>query len=401
MVPSATRPRQARSIRNDERILDAALALADEVGWAGMSVARVAERAGLSRPAVLDRFAARPQIAAAVWRARLAEPIHSALAAVVDAATPAEGQVDVDSLSRALTAFAVPDEHLRAAAELMLVARYDRRMAAALDKTLTPTLAAWVNPGRGTAARTAAAIRAYVINLALGLLLEGRRHPLGDLPFQAEFARLADAIAHPAPPVALPRRRPPHLAEINHFDTGDDGVNAVLYATLFEVGSRGFDATTIDLIIKASGRTRGFIFSRFPTKQAIFLDAVQRHTEVSASLFEVYLQALAEKTSEGIAEAVATRELMRPECRLMNTFALELYRLAWHDPGISASMDSGFAPVVADRIAKRPELSPPEARASVVLDIARGHGLLVLAVLCDDAWALPYDVVTVPLLGAH
>lgn len=399
MAPSATRSRQERSVRNDERILDAALALADDTGWAGLSVARVAERAGLSRPAVLDRFAGRPEIAAAVWRYRLAEPVHAALSAVVDAATPPAGGVDADALGRSLMAFAVPDRPLRAAAELILVGRYERRVAGALGKTITPAIAGWVSPGRGAAARTAAAVRAYAINLALGLLLEGRRHALDDLSFSREFALLADALARPAQPVPLPRRRPPHLAEISHFDTGDDGVDAVLYATLFEVGSRGFEATTIDVIIKASGRTRGFIFSRYPTKQAIFLDATQRHSEVSASLFDVYLQALAGQTSEGIADAVATRELMRPECRLMNTFALELYRLAWHDPVVCAAMDAGFAPVIADRIAKRRDLSKAEARASVVMEIARGHGPLVLAVLDEVAWSLPYDVVTVPLLA--
>ena len=113
--------RQARSIRNDTAIHDAVISLADTEGWQGMSLQRVAQAAGLSRPSVLTRYRGRSEAAAAAWSERLDGPVRHALAVVIEAADTAARSSEGSALRTAMRPFIDPGQDMRAAAERILV----------------------------------------------------------------------------------------------------------------------------------------------------------------------------------------------------------------------------------------------------------------------------------------
>lgn len=392
------RPRQARSVANDERVLDAALHLADEEGWRGLSVTQVADTAGVSRTVVLTRFKDRSAIGAGLWTQSLATRLRSALSILITACSQADQALTAQALSQALEPFARPDRHMRAAAELLLVGRYEPTVALAIEATLAQDVARWLETGRGTRGRSQAAVRAFSCSIALGLLVEARRQPLDHLDLDPEFAKLAAAFAHPAPPAELPKAHARHLDRVDNFDTGNPDLNSLLRATLEEVAAHGYEAATIDQIVRLTTRSTGFLFSRYSNKRELFLDAQAKYSERAALLNEKFIREVATTHGLGIADAVATRELMRPERRQVMTVALEMYRLAWHDPEILATVDAGFEEIFALYRDQMPDRTPPQIEAALVIELARGNGPLILAGLSDTAWKLPFDVVTRPLL---
>lgn len=391
------RPRQSRSVANDARVLNAASRLADMEGWRGLSVSQVAEAAGVSRTVVLTRFKDRPAIGAGLWTHSLGPIVSRDLVRLVGLCSLDEQPLTPDALWQALEPFAQPDQQMRAAAELLLVGRYEPTVGLAIEGTLAVDLAQWLDTGRGTKARSRAAVCAFACNVALGLLLEARRRPLDDLDFDVEMGHLARVLARPADPAALPRASAGHLDRVDNFDTGDPDLNTLLRATLQEVAERGYEAATFERIVQATTHTTGFIFSRYSNKRELFLDAQLRYSAQAAQLNESLIRAVAAEHGIGIAEAVATRELMRPERRYVMNIILEMYRLSWHDSEIMAALDSGFEEVVNLYREQMPDRTPEQTEAALVMEIARGQGPLVLAGLSDTAWKLPYDVVTVPL----
>jgi AcrR family transcriptional regulator len=392
----ATR-RQARSVHNDLRILDAALDLTDRAGWKGLNVTQVAEVSGLSRPTVRARFTERPAIAVGLWSMRVVAPLTEALEQVVKACSQHE-PLDATTLSAALGPFIHPSRELRAAAELLIVGRYEPTLGAAIATTLVPEIERWLDPRWASDRGVGAARRAFGLILALGLLIEVRRHPAVDVDFSIEMANLATAFSSPVAPAVLPDTTAPHLDRVANFETGDDALDELLHATLEHVAREGYEAATIEHIAASTQRTEGFIFSRYPNKRELFLDANRRYSEVASSLNEAFLRAVAEASSAGLAEAATTRELMRPERRTIMTVSLELYRLSWHDPDVLDAIDAGYEDVIRQHAAQVPEMSSGHHRAWMLLELARGNGPLLLGGLSDIAWNLPYDTVTVPLV---
>jgi len=155
MSPRGRTP-QRRVLRNDERILDAALELLADSGWGAFTLVAVGARAGLSKRPVLDRFASREVLAATLWRQRLASPLTDALVPLLSG--------DVESLDT----FLRPNPALNAAAELLVVRQYEPRVLTAVNLTLSPLLVDALDPPRP---RADAARTGYLLMLALGLLL--------------------------------------------------------------------------------------------------------------------------------------------------------------------------------------------------------------------------------------
>ena len=390
--------RQARSIRNDERILDAATEIAATDGWAGLVPARVAERAGLSHPAVSARFADRSEIGANVWRERLAAPVIAHLQAVLDAAgLMPHGEADPRTLARVMRPFIEPDTTMRAAAELLVESNFDPAVRRSVHESLGATLAQWLAPAPRRLSKPDAARRSVMIITALGALLEARRQEGTRFHLQTEWDRLCAAFAAPESIEALPEVHFEHWDGVFDFDTGDALLDRLLEATRDEIGRNGYEATTIDDIAKAAGRTKGLVFSRYPSKKQLFNDTVTRFTKAMYDLNEQAWGQMLEVASSGAAEAVLYRELMRPGREHLRAFSLEQYRLSWHDPDMRASVTHAMSDVIKARMDADPTRPRRELQADVFIGAAQGVGVLLMASIYPDAWALPYQHITVPM----
>ena len=398
LVPRSAppRPRQARSIANDARILDAVVARLDAAGWEETSITAIAAQAGLTHPAVLDRYADRAAAVVSAWRERIAPDFHRALADVI-AAT--DGQpVSATDLLHALEYFLYPTPEARAAAEVLRGARYDATLAAAVEETLAAELRAWLTPVRGRLTRAQAARHGFAIGLALGVLIESRRRvPEADIDFTPDLANIASALSARILPVRLPAERAEHLFDPPRFDLQDPALEDLLAANLAEVGEFGYESATVKRIATRAGYTTGLIFRRYDNKLALFLDATQRMLTNSGVANQEFQRRIAETTSTGIADATLTREFMRPELKQLRTITYEQYRLSWHDAQMQDAVVAAQEEILAFYMGAVPGMTVEQARARAFLALARGAGIGLVAELYPPAAELPYDVVSLPL----
>lgn len=384
-------------MRNHEALLDAATRCLDEEGWAGLALGRVSKVAGLSISPARARFTDRNGLAVALWRERLAGPAVSALTQLVGLA--GSGQpVEAGALGLALAPFVRPDRTMRCAVELVIVARYEPTVGTAVRESLGPVLDDALTPMRGRLARADAARRAYLLIVALGLLLEGRRPGVAELDLSTVLQSTAAALSASTAPARLPAASATHLDAGAVFATGDPAWDRLLQASLDEIGSRGYDAATVDVIARASGSSQGLLFGRYATKRDLFLDATRRMLGEATALNVAFQERIGESHSLGIAEAVMLREWMDPRRFALRTIGLEQYRVGWHDPEMQAAMDAEQAPVV-ERLLELWSAEDGRAAGLARVHLARaaGMGPLLLADLHPEAYLLPYDVVTEPL----
>ena len=404
-TPDTAAPRQGRAILNDERILDAAVRLADQEGWHGLLIARVADAAGLSRRTVSDRVPDRQALATRVWSQRLAPVVIDALGRLVQAMSPDSGSgspsVDAQRLGQAMEAFTEPDERMRAAAELLIVAGFDPLLHLAVHDTVGTALAQWLTPTPGLVSDADAARRGYVIATALGCLLEARRQEGVRIDLTAEWEQLCAGLTAPDADQAL--ESPVPEVHFDHWDgafdfaTGDPAQDRLLEATRDEIGHKGYDAATIDSIVAASGRTKGLLFGRYPSKKQLFNDVTDRYTKGMYDLNEQAWERMLQTMPPAIAEAVLLREFMRPGREHLWVFALEQYRLSWHDRDMREAVAASMAEAIANRMESDPTRTPEQWQATLFVAAAQGIGTMLLGSCYDQAWTLPYQVMTIPL----
>lgn len=204
----------------------------------------------------------------------MAGPLLNALTSLI-AITEAR-PITASDLRAGLTSFVEPDETMRAASELLLVAGRDSSLNRAVAETLGPSFTQWFTPQRSRVTRVQAARNAFVVSMALGFIFEARRHGTFDVDFTEIFGRLAAALNNPSGPAPLPSARADYLDAPISFETGELDWDAALTATLHCVRDLGYEAATIDAITAESGYSRTVIFSRYSSKQELFFDATER-----------------------------------------------------------------------------------------------------------------------------
>jgi AcrR family transcriptional regulator len=300
-------------------------------------------------------------------------------------------------LTIALDVFARPSTAIRAATELVIASQFDPALAKAVARQLATTVQVWCTPVRKNPTPEIAAKRAYLLCLALGLVLAHVRADAAELELGDQQQSLFEALSTSRAPVALPKARAKYLDASVAFDTGDIALDSLLQATLDEVAARGFDGATTSSIARAAGCSDGLIFARYPSKLALFLDASKRQQAISFRNYDAYQTEVRTKHGMGIADAVAIREVQRPHVSAQRATYLEQIRISWHDDELQLALVAEFDQFVADATAADPAWAPANSPANLHVSIALGFGLSLLPVLHPEAWSLPYDVVTMPL----
>jgi len=392
------RPPQARVERNRGRILDAAVLELSEGGWDALRPARAGARAGLSRRPAESRFPDRSALAAAVWTERLDRPLTEALATTLRAAGLLEDGGDPVALPVAIRAFQCPDTPLQAAAELLVLSHFNSELRARVQAGAGAAVSAWVIAEDASLSPPESARRAYVLALALGLLLHARRPGVGELDLTLPASALLAALTADVAPALLPAVDAPHLDAPPEFGTGEPPHEDLLRAVLDEVLERGFDGATVDRIVRRAGVSEGYMFARYPTKSELFHTALRVYRRRGYEVNEAFMTRLAAETSPAIAEAVTIREIMSPEYSRLRTMDLEQIRVPWHAPELSRKIEAELEALTAAVRPSVPGVPEQERLASIHWELALGAGCSLLPALAPEAWRLPFDVVTVPLL---
>ena len=352
----------------------------------------------------------RPQRSAADQAAAALASQVDTLRDAVAATAAASARVDLEVLRAsgpseawftvALAAFARPEPLLRAAAELLIISQFDPALADQVRTQAAERMARWCAPTGENVNPRKAAQRAYVLSVSLGLLAAHHRVDSGSLQLDREESSLLAALSTESEPVNLPQSPASHLADRSPLATGDRALDALLEATLAEVGAHGFDGATVDSIAKAAGCSDGLVFSRYESKLALFLDATRRQQADSWRANDAFQQKIADLHGHAIADAVAIRELQRPEYHAQRALYLEQIRLSWHDASLRDAQGAEYDAFIAEARAIDPTGVPIDDPAALHVSIAVGFGLALLPLLLPNAWDLPYDVVTIPL-AAH
>lgn len=397
-VPRRRRRRDARD--NDALILDAALVLAGTEGWHGLLAPRLSAATGLSSAPIRERFADRGAVAAALWRQRISDTLFTRLGAVV-AATPRPGEDDSvqgpEAMLAAMAPFQDHDTVMLAASELLIMARFDPQVADAVASTWRGWADSWLTPEPGRLTPAQAARHGFALSVALGLLVMGRGVPTPAVPVDGPLTQMVRAMSVDNTPQPLPAERAEHLDMGAVFNTDDPAWDALLQATLDELGTRGYEGATLEIIARSAGYSRGIIQNRYSSKKDIVLDATRRMLGAAFVLNAEYSRMLAERYTLGLADAAFVRETMDPGRRLLRAISFEQIRLAWHDPEIAQAMANEVK--AAREAMGRSAGDAAAAEAVWHFDLSAGQGVGALADLHPAAADLPYDVVTIPYHG--
>ena len=387
---------QARVRRNDARILAAAVDLAAGQGWPGVTLAGVGRAAGLTISPVRDRYRTRGALGASAWTQVAGPAMESALAGVLAAAGLLEQPSDEPAFAAAMDDLARPGIDLLAGAELTVVSCFEPELAEAVAATLGTATRGWLDPVRaGSPAR--AARRGYLLALALGLIAVSRRPVMTGLDLAPQWVRLLSALGADQDPAHLPDEpRPPHLARI-HFDTGDQMTDDLLRAAIDHLGRHGYEGTLLASVADDAGASAASVFVRYPNKEAFIMEAINRQQDIAFPAQRDYLARLEAAYGTGIAEAIAIRSTMHPSERQISIIEMERDRLTWHRPSLATADEDRLQQLARDVLAEHP--GNPDFADPARLHLARaiGIGIHFLPLVNDQAWDLPYDVITTTL----
>ncbi len=371
----------ARGMRNTTAMLDAALHILAETGWAGLSITATAERMGTSIRPVRSRVPDRGALVATVWRQRLESDLLEALTQILAAVSAG----DAPAIAQALTGLRTNDNQHSALAETLIVARYDPAVREAVDGSLGEFVRARTTP-RGRVTAPDAARASYVIQLGLGLQLASR-FPRMQADLSVPLAEVAAALCRDTDPTALPTLSATHIDEFPVLAPDDPILEEVLRATLTLVSEKGYEGATVVDIAASADVTEGFVFGRYDSKRALLADALSRQQDAGWALNAAFVESVTAQTTSGITAAVLMREILKPGRDLGRDMALELLRLSWHD---AAMLEETFRSMDAADTS-----GGTDPRFS--LDSALDFGTYLLPRLAPASWTLPMDVVTVPL----
>jgi AcrR family transcriptional regulator len=383
-------------VRRTDRALSAAsVQVAAAGGWGEFTFARVAREAGTSRRPLQDRYPCRSHLAAATWRESAEPALRGMLVEFLASSGLLHSPPERDRFVAVMDELAHPSATIQAALEFLIVADLELPLREAVQATLGEQVALWCRPHDGSLSRDDAARRAFMLSVAMGLVLVARRPGVERI----DVDRIADLVlrilASESTAGEVPEVDVAHFREPVPFGTGDGVRDRLLQATVDVVSERGYDAATVGAIAERAGSSEGALFARYPTKISLFLDASQRQAAHGLRSNEAVMARVAHEHGRGVAEAAMIREFMRPGREHLRVFALEQMRIGWHDPALREAISREYAAFIAESYATKPGFNVSESH----LGYAIGGGTLLLAILCPHAWLLPYDVVTVPWEG--
>ena len=391
---------QARVLRNDALILDAALDATAQDGWPGLALTAVARRAGLSQRPVANRFVDRPELATAVWRERAAPVLLTALERALSTAGLIPGEASAAGFQAAMEHLARPDKALLSALELLVMSNFDPTLASEVKQGLAGEVLGWCTPQRGKPTKAQAARRAYLLIVALGLVSVARRPGSEQVDLTEEFGSLFRALQADTSPQPLPKAHLPHLADDIPFNTGDPIHDALLTSVLRLVGTSGYDGASTARIARDAKVAEANIFLRHASKLDLFIDASARHQAYGFPANAEFQQRMEEEHGAGVTEAVMIREILRPEFSHQRAVNVEELRVSWHNDGLLRKQEEQFQSFVEQQSAANPDWPSTLSAARVHVGLATGYGIGLLGILAPEAGSLPFDVVTIPLLDS-
>lgn len=393
LVAPALTPPNPRVSENDQKVLDAAERVLLALGWSGLTLAAIMREAGLSNRAIRSRFSSPAHAAALLWQLRLGPTLLGALASLMASAGLLEADADPERFAERLRALSAPSDEVSAAAELLVVAHYTPLLATSVDADLGAALRAWAGPEAAASDPVRATQRAYLSANALGLVLSAHRRHGHEVDLTSVAAAMLTSLARPGAIIELPAAPARATRETPAFGSGDEGLEALLAATVMLIVQHGFDGASTAAIAREAGFTEGFLFRRYESKQALFIDTLARLQAVALRENAELMQALVSEHGPVYAEAMAYRDGMLPERRKGRVLALEYERVSARAPLLRAHAQRESAALLEQHAAAQPQVPAPHLNGAIFSALASGIGMAALPLLIPGVEQLPFSVI--------
>jgi len=381
--PATTRRSHLGRTAITARLEQAIAELTATEGFDAVNPRAIALRAGTSIRPSYDRYGDRSTIALALW-----ESIgHDACTALVIDVAQALVDGDPETAANWIITRRTNTVARACIRELLLLTAFDSELRTFIHEHLVARIRG-ADPA--TNVRWIAAL-----TVAIGLVTSAT-DLTGPYELNQPLASVATALTTDVVPELLPDVVADFM-ELQPISTGDHTVDAALNAALVAIAHDGYRATTMDRICERGGLSEGAIFGRYATKLDLVIDIVERRQREAMATSAAFTADLTVAVGPSVTEAVLWREHFRPEHRPACCFAMEVERLALHEPRLESRLRAARAMFAADYLETLEGLPLAEAKGSVDFGICLGNGLQVMAVLHPDAFTLPFNLVTAGL----
>jgi AcrR family transcriptional regulator len=252
--------------QNDQRILDAALAILAESGPDALTIRQVAARAGLTTGAIYGRYENTDELLIGLWERRIRDVIRDGAFRAVRLAQsrlPFHGipqPVDIDPMVESVGAY------------LITVAPRNEVLFEVIGNDLdTLTTELGIGPDNSDRDR---AERGAAVAVYLGTLIHDRISPslLPDWGVVWDWWDRASADADPE----LPPLTEPFLPILTSVSTGDTNRDALIGATLAIMMKSGAAGATLTRISRRAGLPRTAVYSHFESRDDLIGEVVEQ-----------------------------------------------------------------------------------------------------------------------------
>jgi hypothetical protein len=365
------------------RLEQAIAELTASEGFDAVNPRAIALRAGTSIRPAYDRYEDRSTIALALWESVGRDACTSLIVDVAEALVAGDHVAAATFITTRRT-----DTTVRGCIrELLLLAAFDTQLRTSIHEHLV---------SRFSAADPEIRVRwIAALTVATGIVTSAKDL---DGPFELDLplSAVATALTQNQAPEPLPDIIAPFM-ELQPIATGDRTIDAVLNAALTAIAHDGYRATTMDRICERAGLSEGAIFGRYATKLDLIIDIIERRQREAMATSAAFTADLTVSVGPALTEAVLWREHFRPEHRPACCLAMEVERLALHEPRLASRLNAARAMFAADYLETLEGRPLAEAKGSIDFGICLGAGLQVTAVLYPEGFALPFNVVTAGL----
>lgn len=325
VIPVAQRrARRNSALENDERILDAAVAMAADTGLDSLTMSGVARLSGFTSGAMYSRYEYREELIADMWVRRCAPALRDL---IVEAATYRRQPISPERRTAFIASCWSPTVEVQLAVEMCLIAH----RVPELSEIIPGEVLSWLDEvGLGPADGVLSADRSIDLVMVAGVLGYVVLHPFAR-ELVGDVERAVRVTEGPALEQVGPAPAPMAASQRLAFEREDTIRNDLLAAAQIVVARSGVKRATLSRIGRVARLASATVYGHYADRDELIAD-ILRIAQVSNNDTDTRLGSF----GDPLAMAAAMSGWLQPEAMVRRRLNQETLIAAWHDPAIAA-----------------------------------------------------------------